>query len=66
MTRINPEEHAYHPETRWIHGRFHSVHWDYSDHIVPPISSSAAYRLESAERGAAGFQEFANPEFNRE
>jgi methionine-gamma-lyase len=56
----------YHPETRLIHGRFHDVHWDYSDHIVPPVSSSAAYRLESAERGASGFLEFANPEFNRE
>jgi len=48
-----------------IHGDFHSVHWDYKDHIIPPITSSAAYRLESAERGAEGFQEFANPEFNR-
>ena len=56
---------AYHKETRLIHGDFHSPHWDYSDHIVPPISASAAYRLRSAERGAEGFQEFANPEFNR-
>ena len=55
----------YRPETRMIHGEFHSAHWDYSDHIVPPVSSSAAYRLESAERGAEGFKEFANPEFNR-
>ena len=55
----------YHRETRMIHGDFHSVHWDYKDHIIPPVTSSAAYRLESAERGAEGFQEFANPEFNR-
>lgn len=55
----------YHPETRFIHGEFHSAHWDYRNHIVPPISASAAYRLESAERGAEGFREFANPEFNR-
>ena len=54
----------YHPHTRLIHGRMHSTHWHYDDHIVPPISSSAAYRLESAERGAEGFIEFANPEFN--
>ncbi len=59
-------ERPYHPETRLIHGAFHSVHWDYKDHIVPPMSSSAAYRLESVERGAEGFLEFANPEFNRE
>ncbi|MFV1958127.1 MAG: PLP-dependent aspartate aminotransferase family protein [Planctomycetota bacterium] len=56
---------TYHPTTRLIHGRMHSRHWAYDDHIVPPISSSAAYRLESAKRGAEGFIEFANPEFNR-
>lgn len=55
----------YHKETRLIHGEFHSIHWNYKDHIVPPITATAAYRLESAERGAEGFQEFANPEFNR-
>ena len=57
-------ERRYHPFTRLIHGRMHSEHWQYNDHIVPPISSSAAYRLESAQRGAEGFVEFANPEFN--
>ncbi len=62
MAKKRPE---YHLESRLIHGRMHSEHWSYRDHIVPPISSSAAYRLESAERGAEGFLEFANPEFNR-
>ena len=57
-------DRTYHPFTRLIHGRMHSAHWQYDDHIVPPISSSAAYRLESAQRGADGFVEFANPEFN--
>lgn len=56
---------AYRPETTLVHGLFESEHWNYSDHIVPPISASAAYRLESAARGAEGFREFANPEFNR-
>lgn len=63
--KTNKRRHDYHRETRMIHGDFHSVHWDYKDHIIPPITSTAAYRLESAERGAEGFQEFANPEFNR-
>ncbi len=58
-------EERYASGTVLVHGKFHSRHWNYSDHIVPPISASAAYRLESAERGAEGFQEFANPEFNR-
>ena len=52
----------YHPHTRLIHGLMHSSHWQYADHIVPPISASAAYRLESAERGAEGFLEYANPD----
>ncbi len=64
--RMADPEREYHPFTRLIHGRMHSEHWRYEDHIVPPISSSAAYRLESAERGAEGFVEFANPEFNRD
>ena len=56
----------YRRPTRLIHGKMVSPHWNYADHIVPPVSASAAYRLESAGRGAEGFQEFANPEFNRE
>lgn len=59
-------DRPYHPDTRLIHGRFHSDHWQYRDHIVPPISSSAAYRLETAERGEAGFLEFANPDLRGE
>jgi methionine-gamma-lyase len=60
------DERRHHMQTRLIHGRMHSPHWDYHDHIVPPISSSAAYRLESTARGAEGFLDFANPELNRE
>jgi cystathionine beta-lyase/cystathionine gamma-synthase len=47
-----------------IHGRFHSPKWDYSHHIVPPLSMNAAYRLESVERGGQGFQQFANLEYS--
>jgi len=59
------ERKSYHHETQFIHGDFYSPHWDYKDHMTPPISSSAAFRLESAERGAEGFIEFANPDFDR-
>lgn len=41
-----------------IHGRFKSTKWDYKHHVVPPISSSSAYRLDSVQRGAKGFEEF--------
>ncbi|HXG92863.1 MAG TPA: hypothetical protein VNN73_10910 [Blastocatellia bacterium] len=62
MKKRRKAQRIYNKETRLIHGDFYSPHWDYKDHIIPPISASAAYRLESAERGAEGFQEFANPE----
>lgn len=65
MKRRKRADWEYGRETRLIHGESYSPHWDYADHIVPPISASVAYRLETAERGAAGFQSFANPEFNR-
>lgn len=60
------KERDHHPETQLIHGKMVSSHWSYQDHIVPPISASASYRLESSARGAEGFLEFANPELNRE
>lgn len=45
-----------------IHGLFRSSKWDFSHHVVPPISSSSTYRLESASRGADGFCGYAVPE----
>jgi cystathionine beta-lyase/cystathionine gamma-synthase len=51
---------AYSPETRLIYGEMKDPAWDYSHHLLPPISSSATYRLDSAQRGAQGFMEFAH------
>ncbi len=51
-------EQKAHPRTRMIHGAFRSKRWDYSHHVVPPISSSATFRLDSVERGALGFADF--------
>ena len=53
-------ERQAHPRTRMIHGAFKSRRWDYSHHVVPPITSSAAFRLDSVARGAQGFAEFAH------
>ncbi|MCZ7556838.1 MAG: aminotransferase class I/II-fold pyridoxal phosphate-dependent enzyme [Bacteroidia bacterium] len=50
----------YSKETHLIYGKSHSMKWDYDHHVIPPISSSATYRLDSAQRGAQGFIEFAN------
>ncbi|MCH8274098.1 MAG: aminotransferase class I/II-fold pyridoxal phosphate-dependent enzyme [Armatimonadetes bacterium] len=48
-----------------IHGKFRSEKWDFEDHILPPITTSAAFRLRTAERGAEAFRQFANPELDR-
>lgn len=48
----------YRVRTHLIHGRSKSRMWDYNHHIIPPMSASAAYRLDSVHRGAQGFTEF--------
>ncbi|HKQ47951.1 MAG TPA: PLP-dependent aspartate aminotransferase family protein [Phycisphaerae bacterium] len=53
-------ERQAHNRTRMIHGASRSRRWDYSHHVVPPISSSATFRLDSAERGTQGFEDFAH------
>jgi cystathionine beta-lyase/cystathionine gamma-synthase len=44
-----------------VHGKFMTSKWDFEHHVVPPISSSSTYRLETAERGAAGFCGYCDP-----
>ncbi|HNO79093.1 MAG TPA: aminotransferase class I/II-fold pyridoxal phosphate-dependent enzyme [Phycisphaerae bacterium] len=46
--------------TRLIHGHSPTERWDFSHHVVPPQSCSAAFRLDSVERGAQGFLDFAH------
>ncbi|MFQ3586525.1 MAG: PLP-dependent transferase [Fimbriimonadaceae bacterium] len=58
-------ESKYRDRSVLIHGKFRSEKWDFQDHIVPPITTSAAFRMRSAERGARGFRQFANPELDR-
>lgn len=43
-----------------IYGKAASKKWDYNHHVIPPISSSSAFRLDTAKRGAQGFAEFAH------
>jgi methionine-gamma-lyase len=52
----------YSKETRVIYGKDHTDKWDYNHHVIPPLSSSTTYRLDSAERGAQGFMDFAQTE----
>ncbi len=60
-TETNPAQTGtgYRIRTRLIHGTSKTPKWDYSHHVVPPISSSATFRLSSTQRGAQGFFEFA-------
>jgi len=60
------EQRHYRDRSVLIHGKFRSEKWDFADHILPPITTSVAFRLESAERGAEGFRQFANPAIDRD
>ncbi len=53
-------ERPHSKEAHLIYGRMDDPLWDYSHHLLPPISASATYRLDSAQRGAQGFTEFAH------
>jgi methionine-gamma-lyase len=53
-------ENGYSPEAHLIYGEAQDPRWDYSHHLLPPISSSATFRLDTAQRGAQGFTEFAH------
>lgn len=46
--------------TKLIYGKPVSKKWDYDHHVIPPISSSSTFRLDTAQRGAQGFAEFAH------
>ncbi len=47
-----------HMEAFLIHGPDVTPKWDYSHHVVPPMTASVTYRLGSVERGAKAFQSF--------
>ncbi len=53
-------EGAYNVRSFLVHGRHTTGQWDFSHHVIPPLSSSVTYRLDSAGRGAMGFEGFAD------
>ncbi len=57
--RDSKKKAAYQMRTHLIHGDVDNTRWDYNHHVIPPISSSATYRLSSSHRGVQGFLEFA-------
>lgn len=54
------QKSGYAPETQLIWGKSFTPKWDYSHHVIPPISSSSTFRLSTTKRGARGFIEFAH------
>lgn len=62
----NVDDTKYSMDTHIIYGKNITAKWDYSHHVVSPISSSTTFRLDSVERGAEGFITFANTPGMRE
>jgi methionine-gamma-lyase len=58
--QLRMEPDGYSMEAHLIYGQMQDPRWDYSHHVVPPMTSSATFRLDSAQRGAQGFTEFAH------
>ncbi|NOX17353.1 MAG: aminotransferase class I/II-fold pyridoxal phosphate-dependent enzyme [Chlorobi bacterium] len=55
----NFDDSKYSTDTHLIYGKHVSDKWDYSHHVTAPISSSTTFRLDSVERGALGFVNWA-------
>lgn len=58
----NIDYSKYSLDTLLINGKNISNKWDYSHHVTAPISSSTTFKLDSVERGAEGFMQFAHTE----
>lgn len=56
----NINDTKYSMETHLIYGKNVSKKWDYEHHVIAPLTSSVIFKLDSVERGAEGFKEFAN------
>lgn len=60
MTIKKLDDSKYNLPTRLIHGKSYSPEWEYTHHVVPPLTTSSTFRLDSAKRGAQGFSEIGN------
>ncbi|MBU0473802.1 MAG: aminotransferase class I/II-fold pyridoxal phosphate-dependent enzyme [Bacteroidetes bacterium] len=56
------DESKYSLNTQIIYGKNVTNKWDYSHHVVAPLSSSNTFKLDSVDRGALGFIQFAQTE----
>ncbi|MEK2690793.1 trans-sulfuration enzyme family protein [Bdellovibrio sp. GT3] len=58
MTKKSARKHLS-PRTQAIHGEALSKSWEFSHHLIPPMTASTTFRLGSLTRGAEGFSSFA-------
>jgi cystathionine beta-lyase/cystathionine gamma-synthase len=52
------KEKTYKMETRMMHGESRSAKWDYGHHVIPPLTKSTTFKLDSTARGHEGFVSF--------
>jgi methionine-gamma-lyase len=57
MSQKKLDDANYSIPTRLIYGKSVAEQWDYSHHVIPPVTASTSFRLTSAKRGAKGFGE---------
>ncbi|MBL6975484.1 MAG: PLP-dependent transferase [Deltaproteobacteria bacterium] len=55
------DKSGYRSDTHMIHGQFRTEKWEYDHHVIPPITASTTFRLDSASRGRQGFVDFGEP-----
>jgi cystathionine beta-lyase/cystathionine gamma-synthase len=63
--RVKKQEKSrneYARETFLIHGNPRDEQWQYTHHVIPPITASTAFRLDSTDRGGEGFRTINSPE----
>ncbi|MBM4372675.1 MAG: PLP-dependent transferase [Deltaproteobacteria bacterium] len=45
-----------------VHGLPDDAFWEYGHHVIPPLTASTTFRLDSVERGHQGFLDFTRPD----
>ena len=58
MSKEPRDTSRYARETFLVHGLPYDVNWDYGYHVIPPITASTTFCLDSTNRGADGFNSF--------
>lgn len=57
-SRVNLAHESATKRSRMVHGIPSTNAWEFSKHLIPPITSNTTFRLGSLDRGAQGFIQF--------